>query len=231
MLLADRVHMRAVHIYEFVRSNGWNAFFQEVIYWNRKAIVVEKDLSEARFREDIFREEHVEFVELDPGTFSKRKFTYAVKNRYLKTMYYFRKGYGCHALVRENGVIGEIWYYSPKESNGLSDHADLHWIGLPLGLDSVYSFDIYFLPAERGRNLSAALQSSSMYALHQKGYRKAIAYYWVDNIPAVWNTRVINGWKEVKAIAASRFFLFRRFGEIHDGDRSCEGILTNRDGK
>jgi hypothetical protein len=231
MLLPSRVHMRAVQIHEFVRSNGWNAFIKEVIYWNRKAIVVEKDLSEARFREEIFRKENVEFVELDPETFLKGKFSYIENNRCLKAMYYFRKGYGCHALVRGNSVIGDMWYYSPKESNGLSDHPDLHWIGLKLGLDSVYSFDIYFLPAERGRNLSAALQSSSMYALHQKGYRKAIAYYWVDNIPAVWNTRVINRWKEVKAIAASRFFLVRRFEGINDGYGLCKGIPNNREGK
>jgi hypothetical protein len=231
MVPAKHVHMRAVQIHEFIQRNGWKSFFNEVIYWNRKAIVVEKDLSEARFREEIFRDANLEFVELHPETFSRRKFAYVVKNRYLKAMYYFRKGYGCHALVRGNEVIGDIWYYAPGGSNGLSDHADLHWIGLPLGLDSVYSFDIYFVPAERGKNLSAALQSSSMYALHKKGYKQAIAYYWVDNTPAVWNTRVINRWKEKKAIAVSRFFLFRRAAEINDEERLSTKIPNNRDGK
>ena len=209
--------MRAVQIREFIRSNGWNAFFKEVIYWGRKAIVVEKVLSEARFREEIFRDANVKFVELYPETFSKRKLAYVFKNRYLKAMHYFGKGYGCHALVRGNEVIGDIWYYAPRESNGPSDHADLHWLGIALGSDSVYSFDIFFVPAERGRNLSSALQSSSMHALHQKGYKKAMAYYWVDNIPAVWNTRIVNRWKERKAIAVSRFFLFRRVVEINSG--------------
>src|SRR4030066_1377940 len=217
MVLAKQVHMRAVQIDEFIRSNGWNSFFKEVIYWNRKAIVVEKDLSEARFREEIFRDANVEFVELHPETFSKRKIVYGLKNRYLKAVHYFGRGCGCHALVRGNEVIGDAWYYAPRESNGLSDHADLHWLGITLGLDSVYSFDIYFVPEERGKNLAAALQSSSMYALHQKGYKKAMAYYWVDNIPAIWNTRVINGWKEMKAIAASRFFLFQRVVETNGG--------------
>ena len=225
-----RVHMRAVQIHEFIRSNGWNAFFREVIYWNRKAIVVEKDLSETRFREEIFRGANVEFVELHPETFSKRKFAYAFKNRYLKAMHYFGRGYGCHALVRGNEVIGDIWYYAPGESNGASDHVDLHRFGITLGLDSVYSFDIYFVPAERGKNLSAALQSSSMYALHQKGYKKAIAYYWMDNIPAVWNTRVINKWKEMKAIAVSRFFLFRRVVEIKSSQCLPTTIRVERGG-
>src|SRR3989304_4619039 len=155
MVPVKPVHMRAVQIYEFIMSNGWNAVFKEVIYWNRKATVVEKDISEARFREEIFRDANVEFVELHPETFSKRKFVYVFKNRYLKAMHYFGRGYGCHALLRGNEVIGDIWYYAPRESNGLSDHADLHWLGITLGLDSVYSFDIYFLPAERGKNLPA----------------------------------------------------------------------------
>jgi hypothetical protein len=230
MVLAKQVPMRAVQIYEFIRSNGWNKFLKEVLFWNRKAIVVEEDLSEARFREEIFRDANVEFVELHPETFSKQKIAYGFKNRYLKAMYYFERGYGCHALVRGNEVIGDIWYYAPRESNGPSDHVDLHWLGITLGLDSVYSFDIYFVPAERGKNLSAALQSSSMYALHQKGYKKAMAYYWVDNIPAVWNTRVINGWKEMKAIAVSRFFLFRRGVEINSGQRLPTTIRVERGG-
>jgi hypothetical protein len=209
--------MRAVQIYEFIRSNGWNAFFKEVIYWNRMAIVVEKDLAEAKFREDLFRDANVEFVELHPETFSKRKFAYAFKNRSLKAMHYFGRGYGCHALVRGNEVIGDTWYYAPGGSNGPSDHSDLHWLGITLGSDAVYSFDIYFVPAERGKNLSAALQSGSMHALHRKGYKKAVGYYWADNIPAVWNTRVINRWKEMKAIAVSRFLIFRRVVEINSG--------------
>jgi hypothetical protein len=87
------------------------------------------------------------------------------------------------------------------------------------------------VPSERGKNLSAALQSSSMYALHQKGYKKAIAYYWVDNIPAAWNTRVINRWKEMKAIAASRFFLYRSVAEINDDVCSSRKISNRRGGK
>ena len=146
-------------------------------------------------------------------------------------MHYFGRGYGCHALLRGNEVIGDIWYYAPRESNGPLDHVDLHWLGITLDLDSVYSFDIYFVPAERGKNLSAALQSSSMYALHQKGYKKAIAYYWVDNIPAVWITRVINRWREMKEIAVSRFFLFRRVAEINEDNCLSREILNKRDGK
>ena len=69
-----------------------------------------------------------------------------------------------------------------------------------------------------------------MYDLHKKGYAKAYAYYWADNIPAVWNTRVINGWKEVKEIPVSRFFLFRRVGEIHKVNRLSTKIHVERGG-
>src|SRR4030067_1065018 len=224
------VHLRTIQINEFIRINGWNAFFKEVIHWNRKAIRVQKDLSEAKFHEDLFKDENVEFFELHPGTFSGRKLAYALKSRYLKARYYLGKGYRGHALVRGNEVIGDIWYYAPGEANGGSDHPDLHWLGITLDPASVYSFDIHVVPNERGKNLSAALQNSSMYDLHKKGYAKAYAYYWADNIPAVWNTRVINRWKEVKEIPASRFLLLRRGGEIHEINRLSTKIPVERGG-
>jgi hypothetical protein len=49
-----------------------------------------------------------------------------------------------------------------------------------------------------------------MYSLHEKGYKKAYAYYWADNIPAVWNTRVINKWKELRSVTVRRFLLWKK---------------------
>ena len=107
------VHLRTIQINEFIRINGWNAFFKEVIYWNRNAIMVEKDLSEAKFHEGLFKTANVEFIEIHPGTFSGRKLAFALKNRDLKARYYLGKGYRGHALVRGNEVIGDIWHYAP----------------------------------------------------------------------------------------------------------------------
>src|SRR3990172_10480133 len=169
MVPVNKLPMRAIQIYEFIRGNGWNAFFKEVIYVNRKAIVYEKDLTEANFQEDLFRDANVEFIEVHPETLTERNLVYAQKNRYLKAMYYLGKGYRCHALVRGYEVIGDIWHFAPRESKGATGHVDPQWLGITLGLDSIYYFDTYFMPTERGNNLSAALQNSSMYVLHKKG--------------------------------------------------------------
>ena len=83
-------------------------------------------------------------------------------------------------------------------------------LGIKWSHDCVYSFDIFVVPAERGNNLSASLQNSAMYSLRDKGYLKAYGYYWADNIPAVWNTRVINKWRELKTLRLNRFLFLKK---------------------
>ena len=203
--------MRILQIFEYIRDNGIISFWKEVIFISRKAIIVEKDLSEATFKENLFGKEGVQFVELTSELFCNSKYIYPVINRYYKALHYLSQGYAGHAIVRGNMIIGDIWYFGRKVPGGEAIyHKALDWLKIVLPDDCVYSFDIYFIPPERGKNISAALQSGAMYSLYKKGYRKAYAYYWADNVPAVWNTRVINRWQELKSLKVNRFLLYRK---------------------
>ena len=211
--MINLVVMRVIQIYEFIRSNGWSSFLREIVYINRKAIVVEKKLLEVNNSTDFLQRSNIKFIEITPETFANDNYQYLFKNRYLKALHYLKKGFGGHAIVRGNKIIGDIWYFASNKSGHVPDHPDIHWLGIKWSQDYVYSFDIFVVPDERGDNLSAALLNSAMYSLRDKGYLKAYGYYWADNIPAVWNSRVINKWKELNTLRVNRFLFFKNIRE------------------
>ncbi len=206
--MIDVIRMRSIQIYEFVRTNGWSSFFREFVYRRRKAIVVRKALRETKDRTEALKQFNVEFIEIDSESIARRKYQYRFKNRYLKALYYLGKGYGGHAIVKGNEIIGDIWYFAPDRSPG--GHPDPPWLDIQLSSSDIYSFDIFLVPSERGNNFAALLQNNAMHALYKKGYENAFAFYWADNIPAVWNTRVVNHWKELKSLRMNRFLFLRK---------------------
>jgi hypothetical protein len=220
--MIDVIRMRSVQIYEFLRTNGWSSFFREVVYRRRKAIVVKKTLCETRDRTEELRQRNVEFVEIDQESLVHKKYQYRFKNRYLKALHYLGKGYGGHAIVKEGEIIGDIWYFAPDKSP--DGHRDPQWLDIQLSNRDIYSFDIFLIPAERGNNFSALLQNNAMHALCKKGYENAFAFYWADNIPAVWNTRVINKWKELKTLRMNRFLFFRKRAGCSDMGNGHQGV-------
>jgi hypothetical protein len=204
-----RVRMRSLQAVEHLREHGWTRFRRDVVSLNRKAIVVTKDLGEASFASELFRRYDVRFLDVTPSLIASGLYRYAARNRYFKALEYLGKGYGGHALSVGGRIVGDAWYCPTAPGKGAA-HPDLRWLGLVLGDECVYSFDIHMAGEARGHNLSAALQNGSMYLLGRKGFRRAYAYYWADNTPAVWNTRVINRWKEQKSLTVRSVFLHRK---------------------
>ncbi len=204
----EYTRMRLMQAREFVATKGLSQYFRERVYVQRKAIAVRKDLAEARFTADLFERGDVRFIEVTPENSFERHGGYVDESRKLKALYYLEQGYRGYALVRGGNIIGDIWYYAPDQAGCARVHPDLYWLGIELGPGQVYEFDIYFTPDERGTGLSAGLQNSAGYSQCQKGYSTAFAYYWADNVPAIWNTRVINKYKEWKHMKVSRCFLY-----------------------
>ena len=207
--MINLIKLRLMQIVEHIGDKGWKSFIKEVIYFNRKAILVEKNLWEAVNRIDFLRINNIDFIELTPETFPRDRYTFYSRNRMLKTLHYLKKGYCGHALVKENAVIGEIWYFALNKNLKAAQCPDIQWLKFNLTEESVYSFDIFVVPTERGKNLSTALQSTAMYSLFVKGYKKAYAYYWADNTPAVWNPWVINKWKELRPVAVCQILIWK----------------------
>jgi len=217
-MLSD-VRMRITQVADVVRSSGWRSLLKEVFFLERTAIVVEKDLSELTERSKPLASANLKLLEIDKDMLASGIYRFAVNSRYLKALNYLKQGCGGYALARDNVVVGDTWHYVAEDTDdprGL--HEDLRRFGFSCwSKDYVYTFDIFVASAERKGGISAAFQNSAMLALRSKGYTKAYGFYWADNIPAQWCTRVTNKWKEVRAFSVSRFLMFKRTEPLRKG--------------
>jgi len=208
----DVVKMRLVQIADMARSNGWASVLREMVFLHRTAIVVEKDLSEITDRPELLANSKMQVVEIDRNMLFSGAYRFALRSRKLKALHNVERGYCGLALVRDNVVIGDTWYWVSKSTdNPRLWHVDLRRFGFKSWSKSyVYTFDIFVAPAERKGGISAAFQNSAMLFLRARGYTKAFGFYWADNISAHWCTRVTNKWKKLRAARASRFLIFTR---------------------
>lgn len=206
------VKMRFVQMADVVRADGWKSLVREVVFLKRTAIVVEKDLSEVAEPRALLEKAKLKVVEIDEEMLGSGRYRFAVESRHLKTRNYLRRGYGGYALARDNIVVGDTWHYVSKATNDPRVlHEDLQRFGFRNWSEhDVYTFDIFVAAPERKGGVSAAFQRSAMLALRAKGYTKAYGFYWADNLPAQWCTRVTNKWREVRAYQVSRLLIFKR---------------------
>jgi len=207
--MIDVITMRSVQIYEFIKLNGFRTLLKEVVYWRRKAIVMMIDLDGVHDRSDQLRRLGMELIEVTQEILTGKKYHFAIKNRYLKALHYLEKGYGGQAIAKKDEIIGDIWHFSPRKSSNAPKHPDLDWLGIELSEDDAYCWDLFVMPTERGNNVSGILQNNAVYSLKQNGLKRAYGFCWADNVPAVWNARVVNKWKDIKTLKVSRFLFFK----------------------
>lgn len=202
----DRLRMRQTQIAEMVQSKGWRFVFKEMIFLHRIAIVVEKDLSEIQDPSKLLARSSLKVVEMNHDMIERGTYDFALRSRKLKALRNLKRGYGGMALIRDNRIIGDTWHWA---SDSTDDprllHGDLRRFGFRRWAKNyVYTFDIFVAPTERKSGISAAFQNSAMLHLRAKGFTKGYGFYWADNIPAHWCTRVTNKWKKVCEVPVSR---------------------------
>ena len=203
--------MRSAQLIDAVRTNGWSSALKQVAFFRRAAIVVEKDLSEVVERPEQLANLKLKVLEIDGDMLSSGAYHFAVPNRHLKALHYLQKHkYGGFALARDNVIVGDQWYWVSETTNDPSSlQVDLRLFGFKTWQAShVYTFDIFVAPGERKQGVSAAFQNNGMFSLRSKGYTKAYGYYFADNIPAFWCTRITNKWKELRTVKISRLLMF-----------------------
>ena len=203
------IFMRLVQVLDFLKTNDLASFVREVIYLNRKAILIEKNLVEVNNTWIKLQKSNIMFEEINTDTFSEKKYRFPVKNRYFKALHYLKKGYVGHAIVKGDEVIGDIWYSATRKNDKVSVHPDVKRFGFESAEDHAYSFDQFVVPTERGNVVAAALVNYQLCSLREKGYLKACGYYWADNIPAIWNNRVMNKYIEIKTMRVIGCWLFK----------------------
>jgi len=202
--MVNYLKMRFLHVFEYLRLNGIRKILSELFFFRREAILVEKNLKDVEDFAVFVKEGDIEFFELTPELLNSQTYEFAFKNRKLKATHYQNKGFAGHGIAIGRQIIGDVWYCPGDLKYDGKMHRDIKLLGMKWSNGCVYSFDIFMAPSGRGGNLSAALQRYSMVSLRDKGHSKAVAYYWADNYPAIWNTRVLNKWDVVGKSHISR---------------------------
>ena len=123
--------MRFVHVVEYLRMNGFRKLFNELFYWCRVAVLVEKELQEVNRLNLPLAYNDCSFIEMTPEVYASQMYEFVQKNRALKAKYYFSMGYEGHALLLNNRIIGDIWY-SPGNFMGDRKSTRLNSSHIPL---------------------------------------------------------------------------------------------------
>lgn len=202
--------MRIVQVLDFLKTNDLADFLKLIILWNRKAIIIVRNLDELNNTwEKLQESSQITFEEINSDTFFNKKYQFPLRNRYHKALHYLDKGFCGHAAVKGGKVIGEVWYSATKKNGELSVNPDVKKFRITAAEGYAYSFDQFVVPAERGNSLAAALVNYQLCSLKEKGYRKVFGFYWADNIPAIWNNKVMNKYKEIKTVRVYGCWLFK----------------------
>lgn len=127
-----------------------------------------------------------------------RDLPYAQKSRKFKVKMNVRKGYQAFILVRQDRVIGDIWF-TRAEAPRSRPHQDLELLAIDLSPQDAYAFDLQVAKRERGKDLTTSFMTSGLRKLKEMGFSRAYGYYMAKNIPALWIHRLI-GYKELPKI-------------------------------
>jgi GNAT superfamily N-acetyltransferase len=147
------------------------------------------------------------FIDIGPENFSTRSLLYPRLSRYEYAKNYFRKGYRMIAMVRDQVVVGDIWYVSRKMARDRKIHSDLLWFKIDLADDEIYLFDMYLNSDQRGGGLATYFHGSVLKVMRDRGVRKAYGCFEVGNIPAMWMHRLV-GYRELQPHVSRRFLRF-----------------------
>jgi hypothetical protein len=200
--------IKTVHLPQVVH------FFRRKIFYNRIAVVVEKDLSTMQPAQEVRLPPTMTLVEISRDMIGieahdRSRIRYPTVNdfdgRRQKALRYFARGYRGIALVKDNQIIGDIWYVCASPGKATTEHPDLKWLGIRCNPNEVYAFDMFIYPQNRGDNLATVLQNGAFHEIRKAGFLKVFGYYWANYLPALWVHRMVK-WKNIRRVTVSRFF-------------------------
>jgi GNAT superfamily N-acetyltransferase len=206
--MIDYVQLRLAHVRETLKTNGLKPILKELLYQNRIAVVVKKELREGLpipLRRNVFE---ATCAEISLAAFKDGAHN-QYRNRDLKAAYYLERGYRGFGLFAGKEIVADLWYYWPRQTPGEQGHKDLGWLGIQCPTNTVYAFDMFLNPKLRGQNLAPFFQGSFLIYLRDQGAKLAYGYYWLDNLPALWVHRTLK-WDEVKRLKVTRCLFYRK---------------------
>jgi GNAT superfamily N-acetyltransferase len=176
------------------RMDGMKDMLRELVYVNRTMVVIEKDIRESR----PVHEGEIRFVVVDSGNLKK----YGGKNEWRIVSHYCSRGARCVMAYREGNLLGYQFY--TRENS----FRDLVKMGISMGKDEAYLFDLFVFPEHRGTEVPKTITAWTFNHLVSEGISKIYGFYYSDNIRSLWWHRAVLKCREIKRIRAHRIFFF-----------------------
>lgn len=196
-----------IHLFESLKTRGMADTLNDFIYFNRELVLAEKDISSIQLKEGDPQQVDVKGVEVNRDTFDNLHLKYGLRSRYIKSLQNVRHGYRSFAIIKDDKVIGDIWY-SSANPNGSPNHPDLQWLGIHLGDNDVYLWDVYVDPKERKGLPALFLFKYTLHMLKKQGYEKAYGFIFCDNKPSLGLIRLLK-FKELERKISNRFIFYK----------------------
>ncbi len=182
---------------------------KKIFYLNQEIVPAEKDLSSINPKFEVLKENNLDIVEVTLENFEKSQLKYPRRSTYVKALSNLKKQFKSFVLVRDNDVLGYIWYATKLDTKFPYIHHDLKFLNISLGDKEAYLFDMHLISEERGKSIAVTFMSNALYKLKEKGYQKAYGYFLADNIPALWVHRLV-GYKELDRLLLHKLLFIRK---------------------
>jgi len=176
------------------RMDGIKDMLRELIYVNRTMIVIEKDIRESRSAP----EKGLRFMVVDSANLKEL----AGRGEWRIVSHYCSRGARCVLAYRGDDLVG-YQFYTRKNS-----FRDLRRIGVTMGKDEAYLFDLFVFPEQRGTDVPRIITAWTFRHLVSEGVDKIYGFYYSDNIRSLWWHRAVLKCKELKRVKANRILIF-----------------------
>lgn len=210
--MLNKLKIRIYRMSDSIKRNGLKKTFSDRIFLNKIMIPTVMDLDNYTNQHSLNNSGY-EIAELTEAEASNNKLEYSNELRSLLATQNTKIGRKSFLLVNNNRVVGDIWYVCPEKKDIPVTHPDFSWLRIKPEKNSIYAFDMYIDPLERGKNLAVSFMGTFLNSIKDKGFSKAYGHYGADNIPALWVHRSLK-WTELDKVSVSSFLMFKTASKI-----------------
>jgi len=194
---------------ELFKHEGFISLIKNSVFFKRKLIVFKKDLSAEDAQIKQVRRTNVNIINVTLDDFKTQDYQFSSKSRFYKAIKYFRYSSEAFFALKNNIVIGDVWFSSKSFDHGKDYHPDLAMLNFKLNKEDIYMFDMYLEPSERGSAVESSILGQAINTFQRRGFKNIFTYVMAENTPALWMTRVM-GFKELNYLYMSRLFFIRK---------------------
>ena len=201
----ELIQLRFYQFLESLKSGKVFDSLKQGFFCTEEVVPVKKSLSGLKKMTCHSENSHLSFGVLTSGK-ALNGHTFALKSREARAKVYLKKGYEGLTLLRGKAVVGEIWLSPGPSGDPGNVHPMADLLGLNVGPDEAYMFDMFVSTSERGKSITTSFLNRALEEMQERGYQNVYGFFAVENKPALWIHRIL-GYEELPHCFIRRRFL------------------------